>query len=80
MVETNAQENFPLLMAALLLLLALSQTTWPKPVTESDDFVSIVSHLLNLLPKTKEQVMSVDIEYDLPCGGGLPPTLSLQKC
>ena len=53
------EENFPLLMAAILVLSALSQSIWPKPVLESKDFIRIVVHLLNLLPATHEQVTSM---------------------
>ncbi len=53
------QENFPLLMAAVMMLSAISNTHWPKTALESPDFVQLISHLVNLLPKTQEQVFSM---------------------
>ena len=53
------QENFPLLMAAVMTLSALSHSPWPQTALEGPDFVPILSHLLGLLPKTQEQVISM---------------------
>lgn len=50
------EKNFSLIVAAISLLSALADCSWPQAVLDEGQYVHMLANLLSLLPSTAEEV------------------------